>query len=177
MCWPLALPVVTDREVLGLLPDEATSAPALEVVAERAIEERNLVRDHNDALDRKLTTMITALGAYFGLVGGSLIISDEFTGQRAWAIAALSLVAAGVALALYGLTPRAFGGVDVEWLLTHAIGDEPGTVTLLMAREDQYVAELGRRILTVKGCILRRTGWLLVLSLLLTVVAILTDRT
>lgn len=174
VCWPTDLPQLVDPAVDDVLPSAPQNMPALDVIAERASAERDLALDHNDALDRKLTTMITAGGAYFGLIAGSLIISDQFAGTIEVAIAALVVVALGTVVALYGLTPRAFRGTDVDWLLEHATFDEPEIVKLLIAHQDRYVASLGRRILVLKGCALRRSGWLLVASLVLTLIAILT---
>lgn len=167
LVWPQHVAAVNDRAAADVLSALPAARPSLGLLAQRAREHRKEVIDHNDALDRKLTTMMTAAGAYFGLLVNATV-RDSTTNDSPWMLLALVMAVLSVLVALYGLTPRAFNAPNLEWLVSAAVDDEEDTVTWFLLHQDLHISHVGRAILHVKGSGLRKAGAMLFLSVCLT---------
>ena len=137
LVWPQPVAAVNDRAAADVLSALPAARPSLGLLAQRAREHRKEVIDHNDALDRKLTTMMTAAGAYFGLLVNATV-RDSTTNDSPWMLLALVMAVLSVLVALYGLTPRAFNAPNLEWLVSAAVDDEEDTVADLAAPRSAY---------------------------------------
>ena len=139
----------------------------VEVLLELATRERQDSNDHLDVVERKLTAVLTAAGAYVAILAGL-----GFTAERQLLFGGVALGGLAALVSVWGLWPQRFPAPELKAINERLAALHVGDVRRILLAAETAMVYTSRSLGNRKACALRWAAGLLAAALLLTVSAI-----